>query len=166
MGWESNNFINLSEVGFDIALCEVDFRTISVRCSDLVRYRKAFRVKIRELMKLDDRNNLSKYIEKFYILASLFQYMYGYHSGASQVEFWQEEVALSLQKTFHPKDFRYKNGARLQYENSKFYEDYLKKQYSQINPTSNVQLLKCIQDGKPFLNLKDYAHFEKCTNEK
>jgi hypothetical protein len=41
MGWESKNFINLSEVGFDIAHCKIDFSIISVRCCDLARYRKA-----------------------------------------------------------------------------------------------------------------------------
>lgn len=162
MDWESKNFINLSEVGFDIEQCKIDFSSISVRCGDLARYRKAFRVKIRTLMKLSDTENLVKYMEKFYEFAIFVQYLYGYHSCAGDVELWQEEVAVSLQKMFKIKNSSCINEPELKYESINLYEAYFKKQFKRIHPKCNTKTLSFIQDEKSFLNLKDYAHFKKC----
>lgn len=157
--WVSKDFINLCEIGFDIATCKIDFLTISVKCDDLARYKKAFRVKIRELIKIEDINNLNKYINKFYNLAIFVEYLYGHHSCASKVEFWQEEVAYSLQKKFKYRTVEYQKNIVLKYKNLNFYAEFFKKQNKEINLTKDIEKLKFIQDEKPFLNLKDYTHF-------
>ncbi len=159
--WESKNFIHLKEEDFNIETCEIDFLSISVRYSDLSRYRKAFRVKIRTLIKTADAYNLVKCIEKFYDFAGFVRYLYGYHSCANDVEPWQEQVALFLQKEFVVKNLKYKIGTHLKYEHVDFYEEHFKTQYKLINPKCDVQTQKFIQDGKSFLNLKDYTHFKK-----
>lgn len=159
--WVSKDFINLCEVGFNISTCKVDFLTISVKCCDLARFKKAFRVKIRELIKTKEINDLDKYINRFYNLAIFVEYIYGHHSCASKVEFWQEELALSLQKTFQDEKSKYKKGIHIKYNNLNFYEEFFRKQNNEINPKKDTKNLKFIQNEKPFLNLKDYSHFEK-----
>ena len=76
---------------------------------------------------------------------------------------WQEELASYLQTKFVESDASvYNKEFWLTYESTNSYCDTFKKQYSILVSLENEVALECIQDGKPFLNLKDKAHFEKC----
>jgi hypothetical protein len=155
----SDSFENIVEPGFNIERCCVDYKSVSVRCSDIVRYKKAFRVKIRRLIKRGDIAALSHCIDTFFCFATFVEYLYGHHSCAIDVEPWQEETALSLQQMFSEKEVLYTKGTRLVYAPVHVYERDFKRQYSTI--FANMNSLMFVQDTKPFLTLKDYAHFER-----
>ena len=59
-------YLYLQENGIDIDVCVIDYKVISIRCQDLSLYRKAFRVKIRTLIKQNDMPALKRYINAFY----------------------------------------------------------------------------------------------------
>jgi len=154
-------YLYLKEDGIDIDTCEVDYQKISVRCEDISRYRKAFRVKIRALIKLDDMIALKRYVNQFYSLAQFVQYLYGFHSCSSSVETWQEELARHLQTKFEQSATQtYRLESWLNYKSIEDYTKLFKNEYKALD--ENLEHLRCIQDAKPFLNLKDKAHFEKC----
>ncbi len=159
-------FGHLKEPGFSIDECHIDLATISVRCSDITRYKKAFRVKIRRLIKEADTAALVDCIDAFYRFASFVEYLYGYHSCTTEVKQWQEQVALSLQKKFSGEGLDYGKGDRLKYAESVVYEARCKAYYSAAHPNNDTDRLTFIQDRKPFLTLKDYAHFERWYGEK
>jgi hypothetical protein len=137
-------YLFLSEVGIDIDACEIDFGIVSVKCEDLSRYRKALRVKIRALMKQNDLMALKRYADALYALALFAKHLYGFHSCSSDVELWQEEKAKTLQKSFDLDKHTLYDG-----EHWIHYDD--------------VVRISCegLQDGKPFLTLKDKAHFDR-----
>lgn len=137
-------YLFLSESGIDIDACQIDFGSVSVKCEDLSRYRKAFRVKIRSLLKQDDITALKRYADALYCLALFAKYLYGFHSCNTDVEVWQEEEAIGLQKSFDIKNYALYDG-----HHWISYED-----VSKLTTTG-------IQDHKPFLTLKDKAHFDK-----
>lgn len=159
-------FDHLKEPGFSIDECRIDLATISVRCSDITRYKKAFRVKIRRLIKEADRAALSDCIDTFYRFALFSEYLYGYHSCATEVNQWQEQTALSLQKKFSDEGLNYAKGDRLQYAERGVYEARFKAYYRDVYPNTDTDRLTFVQDTKPFLTLKDYAHFERWYDEK
>lgn len=155
----------LQEHGIDINTCEIDYKVISVGCEDLSLYRKAFRVKIRSLIKKGDMTELKRYVNQFYTLAQFVRYLYGFHSCASPVQTWQEELALDLQTRFKESRVQvYTPGSWINYKSVKDYTKSFKKQYTDLPLDENLETPHCIQDAKPFLNPKDKAHFDKCFN--
>ena len=157
------SYLYLKENGIDIDACDIDYKKISVRCEDLSLYRKAFRVKIRALIKQDDIVALRRYVNQFYALAQFVQYLYGFHSCASTVEPWQEELAFRLQTKFSESNAQvYTSNSWIRYKSVEEYTELLKNKYKNSNLGDKVEISKFIQDEKPFLNLKDRAHFEKC----
>jgi len=143
---KTEEYLCLKDKGIDIKACLIDFALISVSCEDLSLYRKALRVKIRALMKLDDVHKLKCYMNALYTLALFAKYLYGFHSCTStQLYKDQEEGALRLQGDFDAsKVENYDGKSWITYETS----------------------VLDTQDQKPFLSLKDKAHFEKYfTNE-
>ncbi|MBU1643382.1 hypothetical protein KKE54_08475 [bacterium] len=163
---ELENFEHLEEAGFSIDKCYIDPTMISVRCSDITRYKKAFRVKIRRLIKVADIAALADCIDAFYRFASFAEYVYGYHSCATEVPLWQEKVAHSLQKKFTDTGLNYKKGNQLKYAQTSVYEVQFKAYYRGISPNMDTEGIPFIQDEKPFLTLKDYAHFGRWYEEK
>jgi hypothetical protein len=163
---ETEDFEHLEETGFSIDKCYIDPAMISVRCSDITRYKKAFRVKIRRLIKEADTAALADYIDAFYRFASFAEYLYGYHSCATEVQLWQEKVALFLQKKFSHTGLEYKKGNQLKYTQTSLYEAKFKAYYRGISPNIDTESIPFIQDAKPFLTLKDYAHFERWYEER
>ncbi|MCJ7764951.1 MAG: hypothetical protein MUP09_03320 [Thiovulaceae bacterium] len=158
---QPENFDHLKEGGFSIDECHIDLATVSVRCSDITRYKKALRVKIRRLIKEADAAALAECIDAFYRFAIFVEYLYGDHSCATQVQLWQEQVALSLQKKFSDEGLNYSKGNRLKYAQTSVYEERFKAHYRSISTNSDTDTVAFIQDRKPFLTLKDYAHFER-----
>ena len=160
---QPEEYLYLKENGIDIDTCEIDYKIISVRCEDLSLYRKAFRVKIRALLKEDDIVALRRYVNQFYTLAQFVQYLYGFHSCAATVEPWQEELAHSLQTKFSESYTQvYTSDSWISYKGVEEYKELLKKKYIDSTLGEKVEVATCIQDEKPFLNLKDRAHFKKC----
>jgi len=160
-------YLYLQDNGIDIDACKIDYKMISVRCEDLSLYRKAFRVKIRSLIKKGDAVVLKQYVNQFYTLAQFVQYLYGFHSCASTVEGWQEELACHLQRQFVVGDvMAYKPGSWLSYACADDYKDTFKKQYMMLSSDANIETLDCVQDEKPFLNLKDRSHFDRCFTDR
>lgn len=158
------HYLYLKEKGIDIDACVIDYQKISVRCGDLSNYRKAFRVKIRALLKRNNQELLKQYIHHFYVLAQFVRYLYGYHSCSVEVQPWQEELASYLQMKFSQDDVKvYDKESWMTYESRDYYCDAFKKQYATLTPHMDVKNLECLQDGKPFLNPKDRAHFDKCS---
>lgn len=154
-------YLYLQENGIDIDACMIDYRMISVRCEDLSLYRKAFRVKIRTLIKNDDMLGLKRYIDNFYTYAQFVQYLYGFHSCACAVERWQEELAYYLQTKFVESNaLVYKPGDWISYKSIDDYENYFRNHYKEFSKDVNIETLPFVQDAKPFLNPKDRAHFD------
>jgi len=163
---KQEEYLSFKDKGIDVNACEIDYKTISVCCDDLSLYRKAFRVKIRSLIKQNDRVVLKEYVQAFYSLAQFVRYIYGFHSCNEQVQPWQERVALKLQKGFDiNKTQLYTQEFWLVYKSVDVYIECFKNQYKEINLDVDTQSLDCIQDSKPFLNLKDRAHFDKCFTQ-
>lgn len=158
--WASAQFLHLKEQGFSIDECRIDFASISVRCSDLARYRKAFRVRIRTLIKTADAAALTVCIDRFYRFAQFVQNIYGFHSCSDSVETWQEQVAQSLQKHCDIEYSEYEKESWLTYEKTEVYKQRFQAQYKKLSGLADTRTLPFIQDGKPFLTLKDRAHFE------
>ncbi|HIC43516.1 MAG TPA: hypothetical protein EYO73_04240 [Sulfurimonas sp.] len=157
----SEYYLSLKEKGIDINTCELDFKKMSVSCEDLILYRKALRVKIRSLIKLDDVNELKHYVNALYSLACFSKYLYGFHSCCSKVNGWQEELSHKLQIDFDEDKLKvYTPGLWISYKETSYRKD--------IGLKYNIELDldTCIQDKKPFLNLKDKAHFDKCFKNK
>jgi hypothetical protein len=159
--WTSSQFLHLKEHGFSIDDCFINFSSISVRCSDLSRYRKAFRVKIRALIKTADVNALAVCIDGFYRFAQFVQDLYGFHSCSSSVEMWQEQAAQSLQKHCDKDYAGYARGSWINYGETDEYKQRFQAEYKQFSGLANTRKLNFIQDGKAFLTLKDRAHFER-----
>jgi len=155
-------YLVFKDKGIDIAACEIDFKILCVRCEDLSLYRKAFRVKIRALLKVGDINKLKDYVNALYSLASFAKYLYGFHSCASNVEPWQEELALYLQVNFDKSRVEAYNGNTWITYTGMGYVQALTKKYKDLTHSAKLDTSVCVQDTKPFLNLKDKAHFEKC----
>lgn len=151
----------LSEPGFGIEQCVLDCKAISVRCEDITRYKKAFRVKIRGLIKAGKSAALSGCIENFYRFATFVEYLYGHHSCAAEVSPWQEETARFLQKKYSETPGHYRKGERIVYASKGAYEKQLREQYALLTSETDENALELVQDNKPFLTLKDYAHFER-----
>ncbi|HFU74718.1 MAG TPA: hypothetical protein ENK66_00580 [Arcobacter sp.] len=141
---KQETYLSLLETGIDIQRCEIDFRVLSVTCDDLSRYRKALRVKIRALIKQGDNASLHNCVDTLYALALFAKHLYGFHSCNSEVEHWQEETAKVLQTSFDITKYSLYNGQN--------WINYDKESYSSSDG---------IQDGKPFLTLKDKAHFDR-----
>lgn len=155
-------YLYLQENGIDIDACKIDYKMISVRCEDLSLYRKAFRVKIRALIKQGDSASLKRYVDQFYTLAQFVQYLYGFHSCASPVEAWQEELASYLQTQFEENNVQvYRDGSWISYGSVEDYSKSFKKQYEELPFGQKLETSACVQDAKPFINLKDKAHFAK-----
>lgn len=163
--WASKHFENLKEHGFDSERCYIDLEKISITCKDLARYKKALRVKIRALMKTKERESLQECIEQFYTLAQFVRYLYGFHSCAVDVLSWQEQVALALQKEMAWELKPYVNGEWIAYESPQIYEQRLRSYYQEVTGSEVMDTLQCVQDAKPFLTLKDKAHFERWYGE-
>jgi len=159
--WASGHFVHLKEQGFCIDECYIDFALISVRCSDLARYRKAFRVRIRALMKAANADALGVCIDRFYRFAQFVQDIYGFHSCGVSVETWQEQVAQSLQKHSDKEYAGYEKGSWLTYEKTDAYRQRLQARYQRLFDPIDIRALHFIQDEKPFLTLKDRAHFDR-----
>ncbi len=158
-------YLYLQENGIDIDACVIDYKLISVRCQDLSLYRKAFRVKIRTLIKQNDMPALKPYIDAFYTFAQFSQYLYGFHSCAGVVESWQEQLAYYLQTGFdESRVLVYEPGSWIKYKSVNDYEKSFKKRYQKFSPDENSEILPFIQDAKPFLNQKDQSHFDKYFN--
>jgi len=157
-------YLYLQEKGIDIDACELDYKTISVRCKDLSLYKKAFRVKIRTLIKQNSMKELQKYVNEFYILAHFARHLYGFHSCANDVEPWQETLAYELQTKFEvSRAPQYTTSAWIKYKDVNEYKVLFKQAYKDL---SFGEELDCVQDEKPFLNPKDKAHFDKCLEAK
>ena len=164
---EPEKYLYLQENGIDIDGCKIDYKMISVRCEDLSLYRKAFRVKIRSLIKQDDMIALKGCVDQFYTFAQFVQYLYGFHSCVSAVEGWQEKLAYHRQRQFVVGDVMvYRPGSWLSYACADDYKDTFKKQYMMLSPDINIETLDCVQDEKPFLNLKDRSHFDRCFTDR
>lgn len=86
--WASVHFLHLKEPGIEIDDCHLDLTEISINCSDITRYKKSFRVKIRTLIKESDSDSLKKCFDKFYSLADLTHELYGLHSCNEEVGHW------------------------------------------------------------------------------
>ena len=159
---KQEEYLCLKEKGFDLKKCSFDYSLISVKCEDLSLYKKAFRVKIRALLKTNDIKGLRTYVNAFYTLAQFARYLYGFHSCADSVASWQETLAYELQQTFvvNSSDF-YKQGTWLKYKDTKSYRQLFTEKYNALNLYEKVDEKLCIQDEKPFLNEKDKAHFTK-----
>jgi len=157
------DYLVLKDVGIDIEACKINFKELSVVCEDLSLYRKALRVKIRALIKLDDKNELRPYVNALYGLAQFARYLYGFHSCNSRVEICQEKLATCLQESFdESRVLPYDGKAWLSYKNIDEYSSSFKCQYKEFLGDSNKEVGLFVQDAKPFLNLKDKAHFQKC----
>jgi len=157
--WSSKNFENLKEKGFDIESCFLDLQQISIECYDLARYKKAFRVKIRTLIKKDEILKLQLCIKQLYAFAQFVKYIYGYHSCAVPVSKWQATLAKKLQKKTLPVFEVYCKDSWISYETTARYESHFKLQHKKLIGLDAP--LEYVQDQKPFLTLKDKAHFEK-----
>lgn len=150
-------YLFLKEKGMDIDACEINYKILSVSCEDLSLYRKALRVKIRALIKLDDMQVLKGYVNALYSLACFAKYLYGFHSCTSNVEIWQEKLALSLQADFDVDKIEVYDGTTwIAYTDIDYEKEYMQSPYN-----SNLDTSVYTQDLKPFLNLKDKAHFER-----
>ncbi|MDH5464761.1 MAG: hypothetical protein OEW60_03970, partial [Thiovulaceae bacterium] len=158
---KTEEYLLLKGKGIDIDACKINFKELSVRCEDLSLFRKALRVKIRALIKLDDRNQLRSYANALYRLAQFSRYLYGFHSCNSEVSFWQEELAVYLQTRFdESKVVFYEGNTWLVYKNVDSYCSFYKAVY-RVHLSKTDTVSPCIQDAKPFLNLKDKSHFDK-----
>jgi hypothetical protein len=154
-------YVVLKDRGIDVDACKLNFREVSVACEDLSLYRKALRVKIRALIKSDDKDELRSYVDLLYSLAQFARYLYGFHSCNSRIEIWQEKLARSLQGSFDESRLRpYDGQSWLSYQDVDAYSAFFKCQYKERFGDLDTGL--CIQDEKPFLNPKDKAHFDKC----
>ena len=147
---KAEEYLFLKQEGIDIDACKIDFKKLSVSCIDLSLYRKAFRVKIRALIKLGEREALKEYINALYALAYFAKYLYGFHSCSSSVQDWQEERAVSLQASFDENKIKIYTG--------KTWLTYTSTEYNPLDTSLGIH------DEKPFLNLKDKAHFDACLN--
>lgn len=155
-------YLYFQDNGIDIDACKIDYKMISVRCEDLSLYRKAFRVKIRSLIKIGDMLALKRYVDKFYALAYFVRYLYGFHSCASSVKAWQETLAYDLQKKFIvSKTPVYTSASWIEYKSAYDYKAFYKQAYKNLSFGDESEKLDCVQDEKPFLNPKDKAHFNK-----
>jgi len=140
---------------------EIDFKILSVSCSDLTLYKKAFRVQIRALMKEDNEVALKKCMNTFYKLACFVRSMYGFHSCAIPVLPWQEVLAKKLQVDFEINDAKnYNINAWIEYTEIDDIAHFEKK-YKSLFPKGSKPLPLGVQDNKVFLTLKDKSHFEK-----
>ncbi len=151
----------LAEQGFDIEQCFFDCKTISIRCEDITRYKKAFRVKIRGLIKEGNSAALSACINNFYRFAMFVEYLYGHHSCAVGVSPWQEKTARFLQKQYSDILGHYSRGERIDYAPQSSYEKHFRAHFALLGVEKDKSSFEFIQDNKPFLTLKDYAHFER-----
>jgi len=158
-------YLFLQENGIDIDACVIDYKLISVRCQDLSLYRKAFRVKIRTMIKNNDTPDLKRYIDAFYSFAQFSQYLYGFHSCGSEVEEWQEQLAYFLQTRFDASSALECNKySMISYSSVEEYEKFFKTLYQKFAPDVDSATLTFVQDAKPFLNQKDQSHFDKFFN--
>jgi len=156
-------YLFLKEKGIDINACNINFKIISVRCEDLNLYKKAFRVKIRALIKEGNLVDLKRYVNAFYTLAYFVRFLYGFHSCSNSVEAWQEELAFYLQTKFEESRVKgYDKSSWIIYKSDKTYEEHFKMKYKELSFNTKSTMRQFIQDNKPFLNLKDKAHFTKC----
>lgn len=105
--------------------------------------------------------DMSVCIENFYRFATFVEYLYGDHSCATEISPWQEETARFLQKKYSEAPEHYRRGERIVYAPQSTYEKHFREQYALLNPETEKSALELIQDNKPFLTLKDYAHFER-----
>ncbi len=158
--WASIHFLHLKEPGIDIDSCHLELTEISINCSNITRYRKAFRVKIRTLIKESDSDSLKECFDKFYSLAEFTHALYGHHSCDEEVGYWQKKVALSLQKEYKQVSSSHVLGKRVEYKDVDLYEEYFKRRYKILYPLAK-EPITFIQDKRPFLTLKDYAHLER-----
>jgi len=158
-------YLFLQENGIDIDACVIDYKLISVRCQDLSLYRKAFRVKIRTMIKNNDTHALKPYIDAFYTFTQFAQYLYGFHSCGSEVEEWQEQLAYYLQTRFDESSaLECTKDSLIKYASVNEYEKSFKELYQKFAPDVDSESLPFVQDAKPFLNQKDQSHFDKFFN--
>lgn len=158
---ESNEtYLSLVEEGIDIPHCRLNLHEISIRCADLSRYRKALRVKIRTLLKIEDYDSLEGYINMLFALGNFAKSCYGYHSCNSPVSSWQEELAGILQKAFDPTSIQaYTRDIWIEYDPQSS-DRYIQQQASLLMASHSADET-CVQDSKPFLTQKDRSHFNK-----
>jgi len=161
------DYLYLQAPGIDIALCRLDYSLISVRCEDLSLYKKAFRVKIRALIKEKRFQELQAYVNAFYTLAHFVRHLYGFHSCDSGVEFWQEKLAQSLKTSFIPDHIlAYQSDTWIVYQKRNNYQEMFTQKYMDVFSKEKVKLDTFVQDEKPFLNPKDKSHFDKIFTQK
>lgn len=120
-------------------------------------------MKIRALIKEGNFVDLKRYVNAFYTLAYFVRFLYGFHSCSISVEAWQEELAFSLQTKFEESRVKgYDKSSWITYKSDKTYEEHFKMAYNALSFHTRSKMRQFIQDNKPFLNLKDKAHFTKC----
>jgi len=163
---KQEEYLCLKKDGIDIDKCMVDYKVLSIRCKDLNLYRKAFRVKIRTVIKEADWQSLRTYANEFYTLAVFVRYVYGFHSCSSCVQSWQETLAYARQKKFVLEDITFDKRDRwLEYKAVQEYEKVFRTEYLTLDMGKQVDTSSFTQDSKPFLNEKDRAHFNKCFKD-
>lgn len=159
--WASEAFLELKAPGFDIISCHMHLAHLSIRCEELVLYRKALRVKIRMLIKEGKSEALDACMDTLFRLAQFVRHLYGHHSCDSAVAPWQEQVARSLQKELDTPFSDYKRGSWLEYERLEKYAREHREKYFSLGRQHEDQEIESIQDGHSFLNPKDRTHLER-----
>ena len=142
-------------LGFDIENCEIDYALLDIETESFLIYKKALRVKIRALMKTEDVAALNKCYQTFFTLAHYAKHLFGHHSCKTPLAPWQMELAYTLQDSFNPSSHFYKKGEILLYEAKEKYEKQVLTNYH------DSEAKAFLQNYYPFLNPKDYAHFDK-----
>lgn len=107
-------------------------------------------------MKTAETEALNQCMERFYAFAQFVRYLYGFHSCAVPVAPWQVAVAKKLQVSMTLSFTPYRRGEWVTYEPCVAHEERLR---AFADPSAANEAF--IQDEKPFLTLKDKAHFEK-----
>ena len=142
-------------LGFDIEKCEIDYTLLDIQTESFLYYKKSLRVKIRALMKTEDIPALNNCFQTFFTLAHYAKHLFGHHSCKTPLAPWQMELAYQLKETFNPSLFYYQKGEILTYETQEIYENRVLVGY---HDKSSKEFF---QNYYPFLNPKDYAHFDK-----
>lgn len=87
-----------------------------------------------EAIKLDGIASLKRCVNQFYKLAQFVMSLYGFHSCASPVQKWQEQLALYLQTKFKESDTEvYAPDSWISYKSAEDYTKSYKKQYTDLS---------------------------------
>lgn len=141
--------------GFDIDACTIDYTRLDIETESFLIYKKALRVKIRALMKTEDVPALNRCYQTFFTLAHYAKHLFGHHSCKTPLAPWQMELAYALKDSFDPSQFHYIKGKPLTYLPKEQYEKEILSGYHDRAPRD------FLQNYYPFLNPKDYAHFDR-----